>query len=870
MKKEAFRKSSVALRVLAFAIMLAVLNPIVFSAVSAAEKDFYISENYALGKKCRTNNAYSQAPGSMALDGEKGSYWRTNSTCKDDFVWLYVDLGGRYDINFIYLNLYLQDHMSAVRLQYTSDPVPSESSDWQDLKLLTGSAVDKSVGVSFDTVKATGVRFYAYLSQKTAGLREMQVYFTSDAEAAEKELNRVYFRAFDQPESVDAQIVSVGENGELIYADHDGNGGTLIDYSRVGYHNGEEPVPTVKVVKTLEAGDKKDHTEMIQQAIDEVAAMSEDKRGAILLKAGKYTVSDTLKINASGIVLRGEGQGENGTVIYDVRKKAEITTLQIKGDSAYSGVEGTTATLTDAYVAMGEIALALSAVSAYSAGDNVKVVCKPNDLWIKTLGMDVLPGDGVTQWSAKDYVLTYERTVTAVDGDGKAISIDTGIPLTLDKKYFTVTVQKITDDKARVTESGVENIRFLSYYNGKDTDEEHGWTAISLSNCRNCWVKDVTAKNYAYATVQVGVRSICVTVEGCSFLEPIAKTEGGRLYSFCVSGGQYTLVKNCYSYDSRHDYVVQQRVGGPNVFLDCVAEDSNSVSEPHHRWSTGTLYDNIYQIGQNRLGNFEAINRGSSGTGHGWAGANTVFWNCLSPATVVGKPQTEQNFAIGVYGLFSADLKKNYLGMYSSGFVKPSITTPNYPETQVFDGSPLHGNGYIESAYNPVNPSSLYRAQLSFRLYGDATKNVAPNAPILEYPMADSVQDSYAFTVSGIRDRNAEKVFVYIDGMKFEAKLDSEGYGFSFDAYLQNGYHDVCVTQVAGGIESSRNAVRTVRVNGSGEFNPPEDSAVVTPPADGNDGGSVIFFVIGAAAVTIGAVTVAVVKIKKRKNEQET
>lgn len=859
---------------IAIILLCAAVLPLAVSAVMADGAGFYLSENYAKDKSFKVNNAYSQAPGSMALDGEKGSYWRTNSTCKDDFVWLYVDLGGRYEINFIYLDLYLQDHMSAVRIQYTADPMPSASSDWQDLKLLTGSAVTRTVGVSFDTVKATGVRFYADLSQKTAGLREMQVYFTTDAAAAEKELNRVYFKAFDQPESVDAQIVSVDENGELIYADYDGNGGTLIDYSRVGYHNGEEPIPTVKVVKTLESGDKKDHTEMIQQAIDEVAAMPENKRGAILLKAGKYTVSDTLKINASGVVLRGEGQGENGTVIYDVRKKAEITTLQIKGDSAYSGVENTTSTLTDTYVAMGETALALSAVSAYSVGDNVRVVCKPNDLWIKTLGMDLLPGDGVTQWSAEEYVMTYERTVTAVDGEGKKISIDTGIPLTLDKKYFTVTVQRITDDKARVTESGVENIRFLSYYNGKDTDEDHGWTAVSLSNCRNCWVKGVTAKNYAYATVQVGGRSICVTVEGCSFLEPIAKTEGGRLYSFCVSGGQYTLVKNCYSYDSRHDYVVQQRVGGPNVFLDCVAEDSNSVSEPHHRWSTGTLYDNIYQIGQNRLGNFEAINRGSSGTGHGWAGANTVFWNCLSPATVVGKPQTEQNFAIGVYGLFSADLKKNYLGMYNSGFVKPSITTPNYPQTQDYKGSPMYGNGYIESAYNPVNPSSLYRAQLSYRLYGAATKNVAPNAPILEYPMADSVQDSYAFTVSGIRDRNAEKVFVYIDGTKFEAKLASEGYGFSFEAYLQNGYHDIYVTQVAGGIESAPNATRTVLVDGSGEFNPPEGSTVI-PDGNGgnggnggNSGGIVLPVVIGAVALAVigGAATVVLVKRRKHIN----
>ncbi|MBQ9116586.1 MAG: discoidin domain-containing protein [Clostridia bacterium] len=867
--KHTRRKNRFALRFIALLIAISSLMTLASSAVIAEEADFNISENYAQNKGCRVNNAYSQAPKEMALDGDTGSFWRTNSTCKDDFIYLVADLGSKVEINFIYLYLYRMNCMSTVKLQYTDDATPDTNSEWKDIKTIAGKAIKEKMAVSFEPVMATGLRFYATLSTKSAGLYEFQAYYTNDAAAAEELINRVSFKEFVQPEDTDAKIVSVGENGELVYLDYDGNGGKLLDYSRVGYHNGDEPIPSVKTVKTIEPGKQTDHTELIQKAIDEVSALPESKRGAILLKAGKYTVSDTLKINTSGVILRGEGQGENGTVIYDVRTETDCTTLQLKGDSAYTGVKNTTAELIAEYVPMGETVLALSSVGKYTPGDNVRVVCTPNDLWIKTLGMDLLPGDGILQWKASDYVMTYERTVEAVDSTNKTVTLDTGIPLTLDKKYYSVTVQKITDDPARIKESGVENLRFLSYYNGNAMDEEHAWTAVAFSNCRNCWAKDVTAKNYAYATVKVGGKAINVTVEGCSFLEPISKVEGGRRYSFCINGGQYTLVKNCYSYDSRHDYVVQQRVGGPNVFIDCVAEDSNSVSEPHHRWSTGTLYDNVYQIGQYRLGYFEAVNRGNSGTGHGWSGANTVFWNCLSPAIVVGKPQTEENFAIGVYGIFKNDLKNNYLGMYKNGFVKPSVTTPNYPETSDHKNSPMYGNGYIESAYNPVNPSSLYRAQLAYRLNGNATIGVAPNAPILELPMADITVKSRTLTLSGICDSAAEKVYVYIDGIKNEATLATDGScAFSFDALPENGYHDICVTQVINEIESPHNAIRTVLVSHEGTVAPPDGQAPNGSNAE-NNVEIVIIAIIGAVTLTAAGIGVALVikTVKRRKTD---
>jgi hypothetical protein len=180
----------------------------------------------------------------------------------------------------------------------------------------------------------------------------------------------------------------------------------------------------------------------------------------------------------------------------------------------------------------------------------------------------------------------------------------------------------------------------------------------------------------------------------------------------------------------------------------------------------------------------------------------------------------------------------------------------------------MYGNGYIESAYNPVNPSSLYRAQLAYRLNGSATVGVAPNAPILELPMADSVIESYTLSVSGICDRNAEKVFVYIDGIKREATVAGDGScKYTLEISHTSGYHDICVTQVINGIESDKNATRTVLLKHDG---------AVDPPDVGADGGAsdgkvrIIIAVATVGAVTLTAVGIGVFLVIRSKRKQSS
>ncbi len=107
-----------------------------------------------------------------------------------------------------------------------------------------------------------------------------------------------------------SSLVSVDCQGNLIYSP-DANGNRIPDFSMVGYHQGEKPIPDVAVQIILNPGFGDRYAD-IQNAIDAVATMSPDRnghRGAILLRAGYYAVSQTLNITTSGIVIREEGKG---------------------------------------------------------------------------------------------------------------------------------------------------------------------------------------------------------------------------------------------------------------------------------------------------------------------------------------------------------------------------------------------------------------------------------------------------------------------------------------------------------------------------------------------------------------------------------
>ncbi len=236
--------------------------------------------------------------------------------------------------------------------------------------------------------------------------------------------------------------------------------------------------------------------------------------------------------------------------------------------------------------------------------------------------------------------------------------------------------------KGRLSNCGVENMLISSVYAGEE-DESHGWSAIVLSQTADCWVRKVTARYFGYSCVTLSW-AYFTTIEECAMLDPKSITTGSRKYSFYIDKGSFNLYQRCYTRGGRHDYVTGSRVAGPNVFVDCYATQTYADIGPHHRYATGLLFDNI------RGGETRVQNRKAMGSGHGWAGAQTMFWNCQSDAGEfkVESPIGAMNWGTGCSGLLKS------------------------------------GAGFWESWGVRVTPRSLYYQQLQDRLGAAAVENV--------------------------------------------------------------------------------------------------------------------------------------------------
>ena len=141
-----------------------------------------------------------------------------------------------------------------------------------------------------------------------------------------------------------APLIAMGPDGRLAYRPFSERGDMLMDWSFCGYKNSTVPIPMVPVAVTLhpDPGESaivgnmaypqgNDSRARIQDAIDQVAEMRPDRdgiRGAVLLTRGIHHINGSLLVR-SGVVLRGEGHGEDGTVLIMTSEKGGDTAIQL-------------------------------------------------------------------------------------------------------------------------------------------------------------------------------------------------------------------------------------------------------------------------------------------------------------------------------------------------------------------------------------------------------------------------------------------------------------------------------------------------------------------------------------------------------------
>ncbi len=421
-------------------------------------------------------------------------------------------------------------------------------------------------------------------------------------------------------------------SGKLVYTP-DSKGNIVPDFSGVGYMNSEVAIPTIAVVKTVNpvAGD---NLANIQSAIDEVAAMPVDNygfRGAILFKKGKYLVSDTIKISASGIVLRGEGTDSSNGTHFVATKQSQYILFYFCGSGVAALSNSSKKAITDVYVPIGTKQVTVATGHNFKIGNTVMLHRIPNQSWIDLLTM------AQWGWSAVDYDIYYERKVTAVSGN--VISLDAPVVDVIDTTYAKGEV--IRYSSTRIEKCGIENMALSSLY-ASDTAENHGWEAVGFKNIINGWARNLVVYYFGFSAVHVWDGAGWITVQDSKMIDPKSIITGGRRYSFNIDG-QRSLVQRCTTRRGRHDFVNGSRTPGPSVFYSDTATIQNADIGPHHRWSTGILFDNLVSNGNQNI-----QNRTSSGSGHGWAGGQIMYWNCKAGAMIIQDPQGDaRNWAIG-------------------------------------------------------------------------------------------------------------------------------------------------------------------------------------------------------------------------------
>ncbi|NLA49272.1 MAG: hypothetical protein GX876_07390, partial [Bacteroidales bacterium] len=423
-----------------------------------------------------------------------------------------------------------------------------------------------------------------------------------------------------------------------------------------------------------------------------------------------------LNITASGVVLRGEGMGDTGTILIGKKQKGNAggmtqrrALINIGGTSGVTPDENTKQVIQDKYVPVGARSFTVASARVFRVGDKVLVRRIGNQDWIKAIGEDK---ESAGNFGWRPFNIAWDRIIVGIKGN--TITVDAPVFTAIEAQWGGGEIVKY-DDQGRIGNAGIENLRGISefdpsvritaygnidrgswddpgpHYDGEEyySDENHYFNFISISNTKNAWVRNVTALHFGSSLASVAASSKWVTVQDCDSREPISIRAGARRFTYMLSG-QLSLVQRCTSTKGRHSFVMGGSSSSGNVFLDCSATNPFSTSEPHSQWVNGALYDNVQAPLSARY--WKDI-------GIGWAGANIVFWNCEGDY-MIQNPPTAKNYSFGHIGLNAVVFNAIY---------------QDYSKER----------GHIEYMDIHVAPRSLYLTQLRERLGKDAVNNIA-------------------------------------------------------------------------------------------------------------------------------------------------
>ena len=346
--------------------------------------------------------------------------------------------------------------------------------------------------------------------------------------------------------------------------------------------------------------------------------------------------------------------------------------------------------IADIYVPSGTRSFTVAGTAGFAVGDTIEIRRPVTSAWLRFMQMDNLVRNGRPQtWLRAGSTTITERHLTAIAG--KTFTVDVPLSDSFDSRYLQPpgsTVAKIRPP-LRITQAGIEDLHIECPPQPINHTQPH-FSALRISG-QDCWVRDVVCDETMNSVAVGGAR---LTLQRVIVNRKARHQGSSRPAEFAPNAGQVLLDRCAVNADNVWFVATGGRQAGPIVLLNCTFL-GDSRAESHQRWSTGMLYDNC----RAPQGGIEFRNRGSMGSGHGWAMGWGVAWNCVAKDYVIQNPPGAANWMIGCTG-------------------------ENTRKPRPFGNGPLLPEGIQDSPGRPVTPQSLYLAQLAERLGPQAVKHL--------------------------------------------------------------------------------------------------------------------------------------------------
>ena len=478
---------------------------------------------------------------------------------------------------------------------------------------------------------------------------------------------------------------------EFVNAQKTGAESLLLDFSFAGYKHGEVGVPEVKhkIFNVCDFGavanDGKSDREAFLKAIK---AAEKNGSGIIYFPKGRYDLraendpNEEIKISGSNIVIRGEGSGEGGTELFmefpnpaKNPKKLYSSPCLISFDGRQKEHKKITDIIADSK--RGSFQITVASSDGIKEGDWIRLYVRNNNP--EVIAEELKPYKVEEKWKqilTEGVMIDDYHQVVKVSGN--VITLKEPLMHAIDKSWeWSVRTYPM------IEEIGIEDIAFVG--NWKEKFKHHknwlhdgGWKPLKINNAVNSWVRRCRFTDISEALSVISCANVSVidcVITGNTGHSAIRAQGSSRVFLGKIDDQPAQWHSVGFSKPSM------------GTVLWRVKTNANSCFESHASQPRASLIDACEG----------GMMRGRAG---GAVGSNPnhlndlVFWNYKET------DEGSENF-----DFWASD----------SNFWKflPPIIVGFHGAGTTFEKSQVK---YEESNGKPVNPESLYEAQLELRL----------------------------------------------------------------------------------------------------------------------------------------------------------